>query len=91
MIYIVSKITLEPRGQLDNAGQRLQMHSKDHIKEYCSTEQAAVLEAERLATLNPGEMFGVFTAKLIVETKAPVFRRKVVNDSGEIVISPEEA
>ena len=71
-LFVVIKMTLRDGDMIPREGSPTRLHR---------TDEAAVVEAGRLAAIMPGQQFAVFACLGIVETKipAPLFRN--LNDS----------
>ncbi len=61
---------------------------KEHVTGYHTTLDSAVGAAKALATLHPGEQYGVFAIHTIIETTQPSFVEKILNENGEVVLKP---
>jgi hypothetical protein len=61
---------------------------EDVVKQYHTSEGAALAEAENLAKKYPGEQFAVFAVKAIRESKATLIK-KTINEAGEIVVDKD--
>lgn len=73
-------------GQPDQTGVRFTIATREAVKTYFITEEAAINEAKNLAEKNPRRQFGVFIMQRTFETTKPNFIEKQVTANGEVIL-----
>ena len=88
MQWTVQKLGARAESHGDQGAHDMVVGRVDWVKNYYTTQKAAIAAAKAKAAANPGEQFAVMGVISIFETTKPSFVEKVLNDAGEVVVKP---